>query len=82
MTFDNEHELYKIKQCHPNAKIVLRIITNDKNAVCQFSMKFGASMPSAYKLVKLALELDLDLVGVSFHCGSGQMVSSGYQKRH
>lgn len=73
MTFDNEHELYKIKQCHPNAKIVLRIITNDKNAVCQFSMKFGASMPSAYKLVKLALELDLDLVGVSFHCGSGQM---------
>lgn len=73
MTFDNEHELYKIKQCHPNAKVVLRIITNDKDAVCQFSMKFGANMSSAYNLVKLAVELELDLVGVSFHCGSGQM---------
>lgn len=73
MTFDNEYELYKIKECHPNAKIVLRMITNDKNAVCQFSMKFGADIPTAYKLIKIAVELDLELVGVSFHCGSGQM---------
>ena len=73
MTFDNEHELYKIKEHHSNAKIVLRIMTDDKDAVCRFSMKFGADLPSAYKLVKKAMELDLDLVGVSFHCGSGQM---------
>lgn len=73
MTFDNENELYKIKECHPNAKIVLRIITDDKDAVCAFSMKFGADMPTAYKLIKIANDLDLDLVGISFHCGSGQM---------
>lgn len=73
MTFDNEHELYKIKEHHSNAKIVLRIMTDDKDAVCRFSMKFGADLSSAYKLVKKAMELDLDLVGVSFHCGSGQM---------
>lgn len=73
MTFDNEHELYKIKECHPNAKIVLRMITNDEGAVCQFSMKFGADIPTAYKLIKIAMELNLDLAGVSFHCGSGQM---------
>lgn len=73
MTFDNEHELHKIKECHPNAKVVLRIITNDKDAVCQFSMKFGADMQTAYELVKVANDLELDLVGVSFHCGSGQM---------
>lgn len=75
MTFDNEHELHKIKECHPNAKVVLRIITNDKDAVCQFSMKFGADMQTAYELVKVANDLELDLVGVSFHCGSGQMVN-------
>lgn len=80
MTFDNENELYKIKQCHPNAKIVLRIITNDKDAVCQFSMKFGADMPTAYKLVKIALDLNLDLVGVSFHVGSGQMEPSTFSE--
>jgi len=73
MTFDNEHELYKIKQCHPNAKVVLRIKTDDKNAICQFSIKFGADMETAYRLVKIAMDLELDLVGVSFHCGSGQM---------
>lgn len=73
MTFDNEHELHKIKEHHPNAKVVLRIMTDDKNAVCQFSMKFGADILTAYKLVEKAIELDLDLVGVSFHCGSGQM---------
>lgn len=73
MTFDNEYELYKIKECHANAKVVLRMITNDKDAICQFSMKFGADIPTAYKLIKTALELDLDLVGISFHCGSGQM---------
>lgn len=73
MTFDNANELYKIKECHPNAKVVLRIKTDDKAAICQFSIKFGADMESAYKLVKIAMDLELNLVGVSFHCGSGQM---------
>lgn len=73
MTFDNEHELYKIKELHPNAKVVLRIKTDDKDAICQFSIKFGADMETAYRLVKIAMDLELDLVGVSFHCGSGQM---------
>lgn len=73
MTFDNEHELYKIKEFHPNAKVVLRIKTDDKDAICQFSIKFGADMETAYRLVKIAMDLELNLVGVSFHCGSGQM---------
>lgn len=73
MTFDNEQELYKIKEHHPRAKCVLRIITNDENAVCRFSMKFGADMETSLKLIETAVELGLDLVGVSFHVGSGQM---------
>jgi ornithine decarboxylase len=73
MTFDNEFELKKIKEAHPNAKCVLRIITNDADAVCRFSMKFGADMESSLKLIETASKLNLDLVGVSFHVGSGQM---------
>lgn len=70
MTFDNEHELYKIKDNHPNAKCVLRIITNDADAICRFSMKFGADMDSSLKLIETAVKLGLDLVGVSFHVSS------------
>lgn len=73
MTFDNEYELYKIKENHPNAKIVLRIITNDADAICRFSMKFGADMETSLKLIETAISLNLDLVGISFHVGSGQM---------
>jgi ornithine decarboxylase len=79
-TFDNDNELYKIKEHHPNAKIVLRIITNDANAICKFSMKFGANMPTAYKLIDLAIKLDLDLIGISFHVGSGQMSPAAFSE--
>jgi len=80
MTFDNEHELYKIKESHPNAKCVLRIITNDTNAVCRFSMKFGADMDTSYKLIETAMNLNLDLVGISFHVGSGQMSPEAFSE--
>jgi ornithine decarboxylase len=73
MTFDNENELYKIKENHPHAQCVLRIITNDKDAICPFSKKFGADMETSYKLISLAIKLDLNLAGISFHVGSGQM---------
>jgi len=80
MTFDNEAELYKIAENHPNACCVLRIITNDTDAVCRFSMKFGADMETSLKLVELALKLNLDLVGISFHVGSGQMTPATFSE--
>ncbi|CAF3899678.1 unnamed protein product [Rotaria sp. Silwood2] len=78
MTFDNEQELMKIKKIYPNAKLVLRIVTDDSNAICRFSMKFGADMYTARSLMEKAREHDLDIVGVSFHCGSGQMTSKAF----
>ncbi|CAF1260468.1 unnamed protein product [Rotaria magnacalcarata] len=78
MTFDNEQELMKIKQIYPNAKLVLRIVTDDSNAVCRFSMKFGADMNTARKLLDKAQEIDMRIIGVSFHCGSGQMTSKAF----
>ncbi|CEN61829.1 Putative Ornithine decarboxylase [Aspergillus calidoustus] len=71
MTFDNSDELYKIKANYPEAELYLRILTDDSNSLCQFSMKFGASMDRARHLLELAHELELKVVGVSFHVGSG-----------
>ena len=47
MTFDAESELYKIKLYHPNAKLVIRIKTDDSNSVHKFSSKFGCSLEEA-----------------------------------
>jgi len=59
-------------------RLVLRLITDDSNAVCRFSMKFGADMTTARYLIDKAKELDLNITGVSFHCGSGQMTSKAF----
>lgn len=78
MTFDNEQELMKIHQLYPTAKLVLRLVTDDSNAVCRFSMKFGADMNTARHLLDRAHQLGVEVIGVSFHCGSGQMTSKAF----
>nr|QXT59670.1 ornithine decarboxylase 1 [Recilia dorsalis] len=72
MTFDNECELYKVKQLHPNARMVLRIRCDATVAQCQLGMKFGCEpLTEAPRLLKLAAALGLTVVGISFHVGSG-----------
>lgn len=71
MTFDSLDELVKIKSLHPDAKLVLRIAPDDSQAVCRLSAKFGAQVSDCEELIVAAVELGLDVVGVSFHVGSG-----------
>eukprot|EP01060_Flectonema_neradi_P002215 TRINITY_DN1134_c1_g1_i1.p1 TRINITY_DN1134_c1_g1~~TRINITY_DN1134_c1_g1_i1.p1 ORF type:complete len:467 (+),score=108.76 TRINITY_DN1134_c1_g1_i1:90-1403(+) len=71
VTFDNEYELPKIKKHWPDAKVVLRIVTDDSKSICEFSSKYGAQLNYCPKLIQTCRDLDLDLVGVSFHVGSG-----------
>ena len=71
LTFDSEHELYKIKLYHSNARCVIRIVTDDKDSVCKFSCKFGCNLKEAKSLMNIAKDLSLTIVGVSFHVGSG-----------
>jgi len=73
MTFDNGDELRKIKSCYPDAQLILRIMTDDSKAVCRFSAKYGAPMAVCHDLLKFAMDLQLNVIGVSFHVGSGQM---------
>lgn len=71
MTFDNADELYKVKRANPKAKLVIRILTDDSKSLCAFGIKFGAPLNVVPSLLAKAKELDLDVVGVSFHVGSG-----------
>lgn len=71
MTFDNADELHKVKQHYPNAQLLLRIWTDDSKSQCQLSRKFGAPEESVRPLLKLASILGLNVIGVSFHVGSG-----------
>lgn len=71
MTFDNADELHKIKRCHPDAKLVLRILTDDSKSLCRLGLKFGAPLASCPGLLSLARQLGLNVIGVSFHVGSG-----------
>jgi len=71
MTFDNADELYKVKAFFPGAELVLRILTDDSTSLCRLSTKFGASITKTKELLELAMDLNLNVVGVSFHAGSG-----------
>lgn len=71
MTFDNVEELYKIKKYYPEAELVLRILTDDSMSLCQLGLKFGAPLSTVQHLLETAKELELNIMGVSFHVGSG-----------
>eukprot|EP00914_Ancora_sagittata_P029426 GHVO01058205.1.p1 GENE.GHVO01058205.1~~GHVO01058205.1.p1 ORF type:complete len:457 (+),score=52.33 GHVO01058205.1:250-1620(+) len=72
MTFDNMTELHKIKASHPHAKLVVRILPPDgTKAQCELGMKFGAPPQDVPKLLQTAKDLGLNVIGVSFHVGSG-----------
>lgn len=79
MTFDNETELHKVKSIHPDAKLIIRIAPpDDSKSQCQLGMKYGCSLKAVPRLLKTAKDLDLNVVGVSFHVGSGCYDSTAY----
>ncbi|ELT89639.1 hypothetical protein CAPTEDRAFT_92753 [Capitella teleta] len=79
MTFDNACELHKIKAIYPTSRLVLRLLPPDEsNSTIKLGNKFGASSKAACKLLETAKDLDLNIVGVSFHVGSGNHEPSSY----
>lgn len=79
-TFDNEEELEKLHKHMPKAKAVLRIATDDSAAICELSSKFGCPMSNTQACLERARELDIKVVGVSFHVGSGNSSPDAYFK--
>lgn len=68
MTFDSEVELMKVARAHPKAKLVCGSPLMVK-AVCRLEcQKFGArTAPKPTVTAGAAKELDIDVIGVSFH---------------
>jgi ornithine decarboxylase len=71
MTFDCEEELYKIKLYHPYSKLVLRLAVDDSKSRCKFNKKFGCKLSQVEDLLNIVKTLKLDVIGFSFHVGSG-----------
>ncbi|KIK57864.1 hypothetical protein GYMLUDRAFT_98333 [Collybiopsis luxurians FD-317 M1] len=70
-TFDNMDELDKIAQHYPSSQLVLRILADDSRSHWPLSCKYGAHLAVVPSLLKRAKELHLNVIGVSFHVGSG-----------
>lgn len=78
MTFDNVDELHKIKMVFPEAEVVLRLLPDDSGSTMRFGSKFGAPDVQVPELIKACKDLNLRLVGASFHIGSGCFDPSKY----
>uniref|UniRef100_A0A6C0E885 ornithine decarboxylase n=1 Tax=viral metagenome TaxID=1070528 RepID=A0A6C0E885_9ZZZZ len=71
LVFDSEYELFKIKLFHPNAKLILRLAVDDSHSICRFNCKFGSKLNEVEELLMIAKTLKLNIIGFSFHVGSG-----------
>ena len=76
MTFEME----KVQTLFPGAELILRLAVDDSGSLMRFSSKFGASMVQVGAILTRALELQLTIVGLSFHIGSGCFEPEQYHK--
>ena len=67
---DSVEELRKVASLKPDAKLCLRIDTSNADSDWPLSGKFGAGPDEAREIIALAVRLDADLAGVTFHVGS------------
>eukprot|EP00818_Percolomonas_sp_WS_P003701 CAMPEP_0117448404 /NCGR_PEP_ID=MMETSP0759-20121206/7382_1 /TAXON_ID=63605 /ORGANISM="Percolomonas cosmopolitus, Strain WS" /LENGTH=445 /DNA_ID=CAMNT_0005240787 /DNA_START=35 /DNA_END=1372 /DNA_ORIENTATION=+ len=75
---DGINEMKKMHRHYPEAKIVIRIKVDDSTSKMQFSVKFGASLDECPKMLRFAQEHNLNVVGCSFHVGSGCLNAEAY----
>ncbi|XP_077283474.1 ornithine decarboxylase 2-like [Arctopsyche grandis] len=72
LTFDSEFELVKVKHYYPDARLILRIRNDALIATCPLGQKYGCCpFTEAPDLLRAAGRLNLNVVGISFHVGSG-----------
>lgn len=79
MTFDSVYELQKIKKYAPDSQLILRIKSDDSSSVCKFNTKFGVDYTNCSELFVEAEKLKLNVMGVSFHVGSGCSNPNAYR---
>ena len=78
-TFDNIAEIHKCASVSKHIQLILRIITDDSGSQCRLSSKFGAPRQHWKQLLGEAKKAGLQVVGVSFHVGSGCRDATRYE---
>jgi len=78
MTFDSIEELEKIYNIYPEALLLLRISVDDTNSMCKFNSKFGCPQGNIPQIFERIKSLRMNLVGFSFHVGSGCSDASSF----
>lgn len=79
MTFDSIYELDKFKP-YRDLPLALRIYASDPAAQCQLSNKYGAPRVDWVPMLIRAKALGLNVMGVSFHVGSGASTASSFEE--
>lgn len=79
MTFDNVAEIHKCASVSKKIQLIMRIITDDSGSQCRLSSKFGAPRQHWRELMREAKNAGLEVVGVSFHVGSGCRDATRYE---
>jgi ornithine decarboxylase len=79
-TFDSVYELDKIAEIAPNMKCLLRFYAYDPEAQCPLSHKYGSLPDEWISLLERAKTLGLQIVGASFHVGSGAKTKETFVK--
>ncbi|XP_073847875.1 ornithine decarboxylase 1-like [Musca autumnalis] len=71
-TVDSEYEIVKLHRYFPESNLIIRIRCDATDVKLSFGEKFGCDAQSeAPALMILAKELNLNVIGVSFHVGTG-----------
>ncbi|XP_047328731.1 ornithine decarboxylase-like [Impatiens glandulifera] len=78
-TFDSVYEVEKMKKCFPGGQLLIRVkAPDDASAMSPLGAKYGALPDEVEPLLKAAQSAGIDVVGVSFHVGSGTTDYSAY----
>nr|QWQ66219.1 lysine decarboxylase 1 [Phlegmariurus tetrastichus] len=77
-TYDSENEVAKVKLHSPNAKLLLRLRADDRSSKWPLGVKYGALASEVEHLLMVATNAGVDVVGVSFHIGSGASDGRAY----
>uniref|UniRef100_A0A1B0ACF9 ornithine decarboxylase n=1 Tax=Glossina pallidipes TaxID=7398 RepID=A0A1B0ACF9_GLOPL len=71
-TVDNEFEMYKLHKYYPQSNLIIRFRCEAEEVQCPLGEKFGCDAEQdATALMLLAKSLQLNVIGISFHVGSG-----------
>lgn len=56
-------QVHKVKSCHPDAVLLLRIRADDRGARCPLGVKYGAMMCEVEGLLRVARECNVPVAG-------------------